>query len=165
MASSHCGEIGMPRAAREAGARIWNVFQAGHYSLPAGIQARSFARTSAQGWMYPAIWLPAPRTLGVPAPFVGAFIHGRRHRGETDDAAGPPVLSRDGGKIVYIVAASHQQHAELGYHDERATIIPNGFDWRFRQGGSPRGVRHTRPQFGIVSAGRNGPADEGSRQS
>ena len=58
-------------------------------------------------------------------------------------------LSRWPRKIVYVSRASHRQHRALGYHDGRATVIPNGFDCRrFVRGQSPRGVA---PTLGLSS--------------
>jgi glycosyltransferase involved in cell wall biosynthesis len=126
----------------EAGARVWNCgLQAGHASLHAAREIRkaliTFAPNIVQGWMYHGnLAACLARTLGgALPPFVWGIHHTvddinnekRMTRGLIRLGA---YLSRWPRKIVYVSRASHQQHRELGYHDERATIIPNGFDCR-----------------------------------
>lgn len=127
---------------REAGARVWNCgLQAGHASLHAARQIRealiAFAPNIVQGWMYHGnVAACLARTLGGAMP---PFIWGIHHT--VDDINNEKrltrglirlgaYLSRWPSKIVYVSRASHRQHRALGYHDERATIIPNGFDCR-----------------------------------
>jgi glycosyltransferase involved in cell wall biosynthesis len=127
---------------REAGARVWNCgLQAGHASLYAAREIRkaliTFAPDIVQGWMYHGnLAACLARTLGGALP---PFIWGIHHT--VDDINNEKrmtrglirlgaYLSRWPRKIVYVSRASHRQHRELGYHDERATIIPNGFDCR-----------------------------------
>jgi glycosyltransferase involved in cell wall biosynthesis len=130
---------------REAGARVWNCgLQAGQASLHAAREIRkaliTFAPSIVQGWMYHGnLAACLARTLGGAMP---PFIWGIHHT--VDDISNEKRMTRGlirlgayfsrwPSKIVYVSRASHRQHRALGYHDERATIIPNGFDCgRFR---------------------------------
>jgi glycosyltransferase involved in cell wall biosynthesis len=130
---------------RAAGARVWNCgLLAGQASLDAARQVRNaliaFAPDLVQGWMYHGnLAACLARTLGRAMPPVVWGIH---HT--VDDINNEKPLtralirlgarfSRWPQRIVYVSRASHWQHRALGYHDERATVIPNGFDCeRFR---------------------------------
>jgi glycosyltransferase involved in cell wall biosynthesis len=127
---------------REAGACVWNCgLLAGQASLHAAREIRkaliTFAPDIVQGWMYHGnLAACLARTLGrTMPPFVWGIHHTvddindekRLTRGLIRLGA---YLSRWPSKIVYVSRASHRQHRALGYHDERATIIPNGFDCR-----------------------------------
>jgi glycosyltransferase involved in cell wall biosynthesis len=127
---------------REAGARVWNCgLQAGHASLHAAREIRkaliTFAPNIVQGWMYHGnLAACLARTLGGAMP---PFIWGIHHTVDDIDNEKRMTrglirlgayLSRWPRKIVYVSRASNRQHRELGYHDARATIIPNGFDCR-----------------------------------
>lgn len=126
---------------RQAGARVWNCgLEAGQASLHAGREIRkaliTFAPNIVQGWMYHGnLAACLARTLLAMPPFIWGIHHTvddinnekRMTRGLIRLGA---YLSRWPTKIVYVSRASHRQHRALGYHDERATVIPNGFDCR-----------------------------------
>jgi glycosyltransferase involved in cell wall biosynthesis len=141
---------------RAAGACVWNCgLQAGQASLHAAREIRRALRTFApnvvQGWMYHgnlAACLARTSARAMP-PFIWGIhhtvddIHNERRltRGLIRLGA---YLSRWPSRIVYVSRASHRQHRALGYHDARATIIPNGFDCRrFRpRPGAREELRH-----------------------
>ena len=140
MASLHCGETACSLSrCSEAGARVWNCgLQAGHASLHAAREIRkaliTFEPNIVQGWMYHGnLAACLARTLGGALP---PFIWGIHHT--VDDINNEKrmtrglirlgaFLSRWPRKIIYVSRASHRQHRALGYHDGRATVIPNGF--------------------------------------
>jgi len=127
---------------REAGADVWNCgLLAGQASLDAARAIRkaliAFAPDIVQGWMYHGnLAACLARTLRRAMPPVVWGIHHtvddinnekRLTRGLIRLGA---YLSRWPSKIIYVSRASQRQHRALGYHDENATVISNGFDCR-----------------------------------
>jgi glycosyltransferase involved in cell wall biosynthesis len=129
---------------RQAGAEVWNCdLKAGDLSLSAAFKVRrilaEFRPDVIQGWMYHGnLAACLARTLGRKVPIVWGMHH------TIDDIDNEKrltrVLIRLGRRlstwperIVYVSRVSRKQHVALGYADEAALTIPNGFDCeRFR---------------------------------
>lgn len=129
---------------REAGAEVWNCdLKAGDLSLSAAFKIRrivaEFRPDVIQGWMYHGnLAACLARTLGRKVPIVWGIHH------TIDDINNEKLLTRTlirlgarlshwPAKIIYVSQVSRKQHEVLGYADDDALTIPNGFDCdRFR---------------------------------
>lgn len=129
---------------RDAGAEVWNCdLKAGDLSLSAALKVRrilnNFCPDVIQGWMYHGnLAACLSRTLGRKVPIVWGMHH------TIDDINNEKRLTRllirlgkwlSGWpeKIVYVSRVSRKQHVALGYADDKALTVPNGFDCeRFR---------------------------------
>ena len=130
---------------REAGAEVQNCgLRAGDLSLRSARVIRNalsaFRPDIVQGWMYHgnlAACLAKASWRGGP-PLVWGIHHSidnldnEKRMTRMLIRLGIP-LSGWPSKIIYVSRVSRRQHSALGYHDQNATTIPNGFDCsRFR---------------------------------
>ena len=129
---------------KDAGAEVWNCdLKAGDLSLSAAFKIRrilaEFRPDVIQGWMYHGnLAACLARTLGRKVPIVWGMHH------TIDDINNEKRLTRTlirlgkrlstwPERIVYVSRVSRKQHVALGYADDAALTIPNGFDCdRFR---------------------------------
>jgi glycosyltransferase involved in cell wall biosynthesis len=137
------GSLAEPLSA--AGADVWNCgLRAGHASLDAARIIRrimaGFAPDIVQGWMYHGnlAGCLAKTFRRAGPPLVWGIHHSIDDINDEKWMTRALIrlgarLSRWPSRIIYVSRASRRQHRALGYRDQRATIIPNGFDCeRFR---------------------------------
>ena len=86
-----------------------------------------------QGWMYHANFAATLAAMGLGVPLAwgvrqSLYSLEREKPGTRWVIRACAPLSRRPARIVYNSAVSRAQHTKFGFHDGRASVIPNGFD-------------------------------------